>query len=89
MSQWRTVDHTSYKVQTNGGTVLEGKEVMEMGNYNALMVECPTYRGCEFPGWFLFIVVILFQFHPLSESSQIGWISLSNPSLVNLSEKSF
>ena len=51
LSQWKTIDQTNYKVQTNGGTVIEGKEVKEMGNYNALMIECPTYRSCEFSGW--------------------------------------
>ena len=47
MSQWKTVDHDAYQIQTNGGTLIEGKEAMKMGNYNALMIDCPTYKSCE------------------------------------------
>ena len=61
MSQWKTIDQTNYKVQTNGGMVIEGKEVKEMGNYNALMIECPTYRGCEFPRYG-FLTFYLFRY---------------------------
>ena len=47
MSQWNTIDHDAYQIQTNGGTLIEGKEAMRMGNYNALMIDCPTYKTCE------------------------------------------
>ena len=47
MSQWKTVDRDAYQIQTNGGTLIEGREAMKMGNYNALMIDCPTYKSCE------------------------------------------
>jgi len=45
MSQWNTIDHEVYKVQTNGGKVVDGEDGMKMGNYNALMIDCPTYKS--------------------------------------------
>ena len=47
MSQWNTIDHEVYKVQTNGGKVVDGEDAMKMGNYNALMIDCPTYKSCK------------------------------------------
>ena len=48
MSQWKTIDHKEYKIQTNGGTLIEGEAAMKMGNYNALMVDCDKYKSCEY-----------------------------------------
>ena len=47
ISQWSTVDHDHYCIQTNGGTLLEGTVAMKVGNYNALMVDCPAYQKCK------------------------------------------
>ena len=44
MSQWKTVDQDKYCVSANGGETLSGKEAKEMGNYNALLRECPVYQ---------------------------------------------
>jgi len=43
-SQWTTVDTEEYKVQVNGGEWMEGSEAFEIGNYNALMKDCPAYN---------------------------------------------
>ena len=47
LSQWTTIDHNDYKVQVNGGKVFEGSFVKEVGNYNALLAECPAYKKCK------------------------------------------
>ena len=45
MEQWTTVSSPSeYCVTANGGAVIQGKDAKEMGNYNALMAECPAYQ---------------------------------------------
>lgn len=44
MSQWTTIDRENYCMQVNGGVTLDGTEVFEIGNYNALMKECPAYQ---------------------------------------------
>ena len=49
MSQWTTIDHNNYKVQVNGGPILDGKHAYRVGNYNAIMGECPAYQKCKFP----------------------------------------
>lgn len=47
MSQWTTIDHGNYCVQTNGGEVLDGVKAFEIGNYNALLKGCPAYEKCK------------------------------------------
>ena len=47
ISQWKTIDHDKYCVQTNGGPVLDGKLAAEIGNYNALMLESEAYQKCK------------------------------------------
>lgn len=46
-SQWTTVDHDNYKFSVNGGEVLDGSVAFEIGNYNALMMDCPAYKKCN------------------------------------------
>ena len=48
ISQWTTIDHGNYCVQTNGGEILDGVKAFEIGNYNALLKGCPEYAKCEF-----------------------------------------
>ena len=43
-SQWTTVDHSNYLVAVNGGEEMQGSEAYEIGNYNALMKDCPAYK---------------------------------------------
>lgn len=45
MSQWRTVDPDDYFLQTNGGELIDGKDVFKIGNYNALMVDSKVYQN--------------------------------------------
>lgn len=45
--QWTTVDHDDYNVRVNGGSTIPGKIAYEIGNYNALMMECPAYKKCK------------------------------------------
>ena len=47
LNQWTTIDVNNYTVQVNNGTIMEGKEAFQMGNYNALMKECPAYQRCK------------------------------------------
>jgi len=42
--QWTTIDHDDYKVSVNGSDWVDGKVAYEIGNYNALMAECPAYQ---------------------------------------------
>jgi len=42
--QWNTIDHDNYKVAVNGGEVVDGKVAYEIGNYNALLADCPAYQ---------------------------------------------
>ena len=46
-NQWTTIDHENYTVSVNGGEVTEGKVAYEIGNYNALMADCPAYKKCK------------------------------------------
>ena len=49
LSQWTTISQEridEYSVQANGGKVVEGKEIMERGNYNVLMQESCVYQKC-------------------------------------------
>ena len=48
ISQWTTIDHGNYKVQSNGGEVLDGVKAFEIGNYNALLKGCPAYEKCKY-----------------------------------------
>lgn len=48
MSQWTTIDHENYCMQSNGGKILDGKTVFKIGNYNALMKDCAAYQKCEY-----------------------------------------
>ena len=48
ISQWTTIDHGKYCVQSNGGVILDGVKVFEIGNYNALLKGCPAYEKCKF-----------------------------------------
>merc|ERR1712059_53801 len=43
-SQWTTIDHDDYKVQVNGGDWGEGRVAYEVGNYHALLKNCPAYQ---------------------------------------------
>ena len=45
--QWTTIDQKEYKVQVNNGPVVEGKAAFAIGNYNAIMSECPAYQKCK------------------------------------------
>ena len=47
MSQWTTIDAENYKVQVNNGDILDGKIAFEIGNYNAIMKDCPAYQKCR------------------------------------------
>ena len=49
MDQWTTIEHPNYEVQINEGPCMDGSHVMQMGNYNAIMRECPAYKKCEYP----------------------------------------
>ena len=42
--QWTEVDHENYKVSVNGGEIVSGRVAYEIGNYNALMADCPAYK---------------------------------------------
>lgn len=44
MSQWTTIDYDNYSIQSNGGCVVDGVTAYEIGNYNALMKDCPAYQ---------------------------------------------
>ena len=46
--QWTTIDHSDYNITVNGETKVPGKTAYEIGNYNALMLECPAYKKCKF-----------------------------------------
>ena len=48
LNQWTSIDVDNYTVQVNNGPILEGKKAFEMGNYNAIMRECPMYQKCNF-----------------------------------------
>ena len=48
LNQWTSIDVDNYTVQANNGPILEGSKAFEMGNYNALMRECPVYQKCTF-----------------------------------------
>ena len=48
ISQWTTIDHGNYCMQTNGGEVLDGVKAFEIGNYNALLKGCPAYEKCKY-----------------------------------------
>ena len=47
MNQWTTIDPEKYKVQVNNGEILDGEKAFEMGNYNAIMKDCPAYQKCK------------------------------------------
>ena len=47
LNQWTTIDVNYYTIQVNNGPILKGKETFQMGNYNALMRECPAYQKCK------------------------------------------
>ena len=59
-SQWTTINHDDYTVQTNGGKILEGTWAKTEGNYNALMVESPTYQSCKMKKAFNWVYIILY-----------------------------
>ena len=46
-NQWTEVDHENYKVSVNGGEFIDGSVAYEIGNYNALMADCPAYKKCD------------------------------------------
>ena len=46
--QWTSIDQENYKVQVNNGPIMAGKIAFAMGNYNAIMRDCPTYQKCKF-----------------------------------------
>lgn len=46
-SQWSEIDHDNYTVSVNGGDVVDGSVAYEIGNYNALMADCPAYKKCK------------------------------------------
>ena len=46
-NQWTTIDHSNYNVRANDGATIPGKTAYEIGNYNALMKECPAYKECK------------------------------------------
>ena len=46
-NQWTEVDHENYKVSVNGGEFVDGSVAYEIGNYNALMADCPAYKKCK------------------------------------------
>ena len=46
-SQWTTIDHENYTIQVNGEEEMEGTVAYEIGNYNALMQNCPAYQKCK------------------------------------------
>ena len=46
--QWTAIDHTDYSVRANDGETIPGKLASEIGNYNALMKDCPAYRRCKY-----------------------------------------
>ena len=46
-SQWSEIDHDNYKVSVNGGDIVDGSVAYEIGNYNALMADCPAYKKCK------------------------------------------
>ena len=46
-SQWTTIDHDSYVVKANDQEEMDGTVAYEIGNYNALMQNCPAYKKCE------------------------------------------
>ena len=48
MSQWTTIDYENYCTQSNGGCVVDGVTAYEIGNYNALMKDCPAYQKCKY-----------------------------------------
>lgn len=48
MSQWTTIDAENYKVQVNNGEILDGEKAFEIGNYNAVMKDCPAYQKCKY-----------------------------------------
>jgi hypothetical protein len=48
ISQWTTIEHGTYCVQTNGGEVVDGVKAFEIGNYNALFKGCPAYEKCKY-----------------------------------------
>ena len=41
------MDHDNYKVSVNGGELMDGSLAFEIGNYNALMMDCPAYKKCR------------------------------------------
>lgn len=44
ISQWKTIDQENYKVQVNNGPIVDGQIAYGIGNYNAIMAECPAYQ---------------------------------------------
>ena len=46
INQWTCIDKNNYRVQVNNGKILDGKTAFQIGNYNALMRECPAYQKC-------------------------------------------
>ena len=46
-SQWTTIDHDNYVVKANDQEEMDGTVAYEIGNYNALMQNCPAYKKCE------------------------------------------
>ena len=45
--QWTEIDHENYKVSVNGRDFVDGHVAYEIGNYNALMADCPAYKKCQ------------------------------------------
>jgi len=43
-SQWTTIDHGNYTVKVNDEEEVDGSVAYEIGNYNALMQNCPAYN---------------------------------------------
>jgi len=43
-NQWTTIDRDDYKVSVNGSEEVDGSVAYEIGNYNALMKDCPAYQ---------------------------------------------
>jgi len=45
LKQWRTIDLPNYKMSSNGCPYKTAQDVLEIGNYNALIGECTLYSS--------------------------------------------
>ena len=75
------MDHDNYKVSVNGGEVMDGSLAFEIGNYNALMMDCPAYKKCRvilltiFPNSFFQLVISALKslMHCSGDHSRMGF----------------